>query len=104
MVAPATAFCDGPLWFFNVVDDTDRLLRHAEVERTPPIIMLRKCSCFLLFKSSGRTAHEYVRPTWKVDQVIDLGSGHFPAFSRPKELADSLTELALHSERELASV
>jgi pimeloyl-ACP methyl ester carboxylesterase len=41
---------------------------------------------------------------WQVDQVINLESGHFPAFSLPKELAESLAELALFNERELASV
>jgi pimeloyl-ACP methyl ester carboxylesterase len=41
---------------------------------------------------------------WQVDQVINLESGHFPAFSRPEELAESLVELALFNQRELASV
>ena len=41
---------------------------------------------------------------WQVDQVISLESGHFPAFSQPEELAESLVELALFKERELASV
>ena len=37
-----------------------------ETGRPDLFVLLMKCSCFTPFKSSARTAHEYVRPTWYV--------------------------------------